>query len=160
MTTYTPCAGDVVHYTPTDRWCREGIAIALWRDGRVVLLDTFWGSSGDQHRVTAEEAATAELMFNLADYDELDRYSHQSPDTWAKYAPADRKLITQQHGCQKRWFIRNGAKPDWATQIDNARAEVAKRESAAESALRAVEWAREDLARVLVAAADEENDDA
>lgn len=154
MTTYTPSAGDVVRYTPESTWCREGIAIAqdyARPNGRLVLLDTYWGSA-EPRPLTDAEADTAELMFKLADYDELDRYSHESPSRWDKHAPADRQIITHQHGLQRRWFIRKGAQPDWATQIDNARRSVAEREDEADRARRAVEWATEELTRVIAAA--------
>lgn len=152
MTTYTPSAGDVVRYTPENTWCREGIAIAqdhVRPNGRLVLLDTYWGST-EPGMLTDAEADTAELMFNLADYDELYRYSsYASRSQWETYAPADRQIITHQHGLQRRWFIRKGARPDWATQIDNARQKVADREAEADRARRAVEWANEDLTRVI-----------
>lgn len=154
MTIYRPCAGDVVRYTPTDRWCREGIAIAQDRTnltGRAVLLDTYWGNT-EPRALTDAEADTAELMFKLADYTELDPYLYSSPATWDTYAPADRQLITEQHGCRKRWFIRKGAQPDWATQIANARGVVSARELELASAERRLRWAQEDLVRVLAAA--------
>lgn len=155
MSTYTPSTGDVVRYTPRTTWCREGIAIAQDHarlNGRLVLLDTYWGST-EPGMLTDDEADTAELMFNLADYDELDRYSiHASRSQWETYAPADRQIITHQHGLQRRWFIRKGAQPDWATQIDNARRSVAEREDEADRARRAVDWATEELTRLIAAA--------
>lgn len=144
--------GDVVRYDLTERHCREGMAIAYERHGKVILLDTFWGGYGDRHMLTDDEIATAELIFNVNDYDELDEYSRSSPAAWSKYAPADRQLITSQHGLQKRWFTRKGAVEDWPTQIDNARSELEERESEAASASRRVEWARNDLASVIAAA--------
>lgn len=143
--------GDVVSYTPTDRWCHEGTAIAVQRGNRMLLLDTYWGSH-DPAVLTESETASAALMFNLADYDELDRYLHSSPVTWEKYAPADRQLITMQHGLQRRWFTRKGAAPDWRTQIDNAHKAFRKRTDALDSARRQVEWARQDLADVVTKA--------
>lgn len=144
--------GDVVSYNPAQHHCREGTAIAYERQGKVVLLDTFWGGSGDRHMVTGDELSTAELQFSLHDYDELDPYSRSSPSAWAKYAPGDRQVVTSQHGLQKRWFIRKGAAEDWPTQIDNARRELEERENEADSAQRRVEWARQDLAAVIAAA--------
>lgn len=143
--------GDVVRYTPSDRWCREGIAIVQDRvrpNGRYQMLDTFWGSS-DPAPLSDAEANTAEFMFKLTDFDELDRYLNSSPVTWEKYAPADRQMITQQHGLQKRWFIRKGATPDWATQIENARQVVADRKRKLDSAQSCLNWANEDLVRII-----------
>lgn len=121
--------GDVVRYDPAEHHCREGMAIAYERHGNVVLLDTFWDGYGDRHMLTADERDTAQLSFNLNDYDELDQYNRSSPGNWGKYAPDDRRTITSQHGLRKRWFIRQGATEHWPTQIDNARKEVATRES-------------------------------
>ena len=154
MTKFRP--GDVVTYHPDQRHCREGTAIAEAPNGfDVVLFDTFWGCGGDQHRLTATEVAAAEFKFAIGDYDELDRYSHSSAGTWLKYAPADRQLITSQHGLQKRWFIRKGATEDLATQIDNAHEKVAEWERAVESATRSLGWARDDLNRLLAAEGDQ-----
>ena len=145
--------GDVVDYdtlTRPNRWCREGTAIGTaTRDGRVILCDTYWSGGSETHVLTDAEIATARLRFNLGDYDELDRYSHRSPVMWKTYAPADRQTVTAQHGCHTRWFVRKGASPDWATQIANAREVVAERELDVASAQRQLDWAREDLARVL-----------
>jgi len=96
------------------------MAIAKERDdGFVYLADTYWTS--ENHVLTEEEVASAELLFNLADYDELDRYRrHESAATWKTYRPEDRETVTSQHGLQTRWFVRKGAEPDLQTQIENA----------------------------------------
>lgn len=151
MDTYRPCPGDVVSYTPESTWCHEGIAIVqdpVRHTGCYQMLDTYWGTQPSE--ISDAEASTAELMFKLADYDELDRYSsHASQSTWDKYAPVDRQLITSQHGLQKRWFIRKGASPDWATQISNAQGVVSAHVDELESAQRRLQWARDDLASVI-----------
>lgn len=55
MDYYTPRPGDVVRYTPSTNWCREGIAIAQdqlnTRNGiqRHVLLDTYWHLGTETH---------------------------------------------------------------------------------------------------------------
>lgn len=141
--------GDVVQWAPADRHCREGTAVArAASDGRIKLSDTFWGSY-EPHILTEDEAATAELLFNLADYDELDQYDkYGSAAKWEQYAPEDRQLITMQHGLQKRWFIRKGAQPDLPTRIANAERKLAERMAALESARRQVLWAEEELAEL------------
>ncbi|PKQ59750.1 hypothetical protein B5566_02600 [Mycobacterium sp. MHSD3] len=116
------------------------------------MLDTYWGAS-EPTELSDTEAATAEFMFKLADYDELDRHSHSAKATWEKYAPADRQVITHQHGLQHRWFIRKGASPDWATQLSNAQGVVDAYEYELGCAQRRLQWARDDLANVLEAAA-------
>lgn len=150
MTLFAP--GDVVRYRPSQHHCREGMAIAEERSGRIMLFDTFWASSGDRHVLTHDEIATAELEFRISDYDELDQSHRSMSGVWKKYAPADRQTITSQHGLQHRYFIRKGAAEDWPTQIDNARQELEEREREADSAQRRVEWAREDLAKVIASA--------
>ena len=138
--------GDVVRYYPEDRHCREGMAIVGERsDGRVILVDTFWGSMNDSHVLTDAEEATAELLFNKADYDEVPRHMAYC---WKDYAPADRRAITSQHGLQRRLFIRKGATEDHATKVENAREKLAEAERDLESAKSAVQWAIDDLARV------------
>lgn len=146
-------SGDVVRYdtlTRPNRWCREGMAVAERRNPySVVLMDTFWMSGAESHLLTPEEIDTAELLFNVGDYDELDRFSPSSEATWQKYARDDRKVITAQHGLQKRWFIRKGATESLPTQITSARELVAQRESELQSAQHRLDWAREDLDKLL-----------
>ena len=142
--------GDVVRYDPTNRWCCEGTAIATtWKD-RVVLLDTYWRSIGDDHRLTVEEIETVEFLFNTDDYDEMSggHRGRNAPDTWATYAPTDRQRVTSQHGLQSRWFLRKGAQPDLATQIDNARQAVADAYEKLRWAGRDVDLALAELARL------------
>ena len=142
-------ADDVVRYTSErrDRWCREGTAIACGDDA--ILVDTFWGGYGsDSHVLTPDERATAEVLFNIADYDELDRYNHGSEGTWRKYAPGDRTVITSQHGLQRRWFVRKGAQPNLPTQIQNAREAVAQAEEKLSSAQWWLDSARRELAEL------------
>lgn len=148
MTTFTE--GDVIRYdsiTQPSRWCREETAIAeRLKSGEIAFFDTYWGTGSDAHRVTADELATAELQFNLADYDEFDRYDRGSVTRWSRYAPADRQKVTSQHGLQARWFVRKGSIEDITTQIENARADVLAREADVQSAQRRLAWAQEELA--------------
>lgn len=145
--------GDVISYTPTDgRHCREGMAVV----GRHPLsdfqraIDTFWGSSGDQHILTNAELLTAELIFNVADYDEIDINSrHIAEAKWNTYATDDRQLITSQHGLQKRWFIRKGAEPSWDQQIINAREELDKALRESDSAVRNVGYRHAELSLLI-----------
>lgn len=139
--------GDVVAYKSErrDRWCREGLAIATqWRSGKVVLVDTFWATMSDAHVLTTAEEASAELRFNVADYDEL---PYRADDQWRSYAQEDRALITSQHGLQRRLFVRKGATEDLPTKIENARQALAS----AEEEQRRSEWRVEDRKRDLAA---------
>ena len=134
----------VYHYdVDGSRHCREGVAV----EQRGVLFDTFWGA-GDSysHRLTETEAKTAEFLFDTDEYRELDRYSRGAPAEWRTYAPKDRGAIPSQHGLRCRYFIRKGARPDMATQIENARQKVADAENALHSAETRLRWAREELA--------------
>lgn len=142
-------AGDVVRYdTGQDRHCREGMAIAEARLDGVVLFDTYWGTPGDRHLLTYDELAAAQVLFNLDDYDEFDRYSHVAPAKWMTYRPGDRETVTSQHGLQVRWFIRKGAEPDLQTQIENACEAYVDAESKLQSAERRAAAAWRDLAEL------------
>lgn len=144
--------GDVLRYQPDERHCREGMAI-INDSGRA--LDTFWWYSGDEHLLTSNELATAELEFNLNDYNQADGSTrHIQKGKWEKYAPSDRGLITSQHGLQPHYYVRKGAVEDWATQINNARQKVDDAVAMAKSAQRQVGYAREDLERVIAAASE------
>lgn len=138
-------AHDVVRYTPGDRWCREGIAIAEPRaDGTFVLVDTFWGGGTERHVLTAAEAATIdEVEFNLEDVDPYD--PRTAPAEWLDYEPADRARYTEQHGLRSRLFIRKGAKPTSAAKISRLRAERDDAQREFDSALRSLVWAENAL---------------
>lgn len=140
--------GDVVRYdTAQNHHCREGMAIARQRpDGSVVLLDTYWRSSGDEYVLSEADLATVKQVFNLADYDEL--AERGSAEKSASYNPADRQTITSQHGLVVRRFIRKGAQPDLETQIENAQRLVDIAERTVESAKFTLECARRDLAEL------------
>lgn len=147
-------AGTVVRYTPdpsrhAPRWCREGMAIA---DDQGVLFDTYWQSGGDAHRLMPVEVETAEFVFDVCDFDELDRHSRGSAAEWARYHPNDRQVITSQHGLQRRWFVRKGALPDLSTQIANAEDKVRATENEMRLTAQRLDWAREDLANLTTAA--------
>jgi len=149
MTSHGYRPGTVVTYIPDPsrhdpNWCREGMAIA---NANGDLLDTYWGSGSEAHRLLPVEVATVEVQFHMDDFDELDRWR---PDVskWMSYAPADRQRITHQHRLQQRLFVRKGAQPDLDTQIANATVKVREAERAVESAQWHLEWARKDLAEL------------
>jgi len=124
------------------RHCREGVATEE-RPG--VFLDTFW-EGGDRHHLTELERASMRDRFDTDDFDELDQYSHESVARWETFAPQDRQTIPSQHGYHRRYFVRRGASPDLATQIENAERKVAAAERELESAARHLQWAQADLA--------------
>jgi hypothetical protein len=139
--------GDVVRYDRgAVRHCREGMAIAEARLDGVVLYDTYWRTPGDRHLLTYDELATAEVLFNLDDYDELTE--RESSARWEMYKPADRQTITSQHGLVVRCFIRAGAEPDLETQIGNAQREVDDAERKLKTAQWQLDVARRDLAEL------------
>lgn len=155
-TTYQP--GTVLTYQ-TDRsaagerdayWCREGMAVVN-DDG--IALDTFWQSSSEAHRLTSTELERAEVLFELREFDELDRWR---PDRqkWLTYAAEDRQSITSQHQLEQRLFLRKGAKPHRETVLDNLRTAMAEAESEFRSAERRLQHAQEDLAALEAAPAD------
>lgn len=141
--------GDVVRYEPAEwpgrhdrMWCREGMAIA---DENGLLWDTYWSTGNDCHNLVDREMATARVLFNLADFRELERHEAY---TWREFHPDDRALITSQHGLQERRFVRVGSGPDLGTQIENAREALAEAERQVESAKQTVIWRREHLAEL------------
>ncbi|WP_433673823.1 hypothetical protein [Microbacterium gorillae] len=141
-------ANDVVKYA-VPRYCREGVAVARLRNGKLVLRDTYWLRDDDlSYVLTADEVANAELLFNTDDYDELDRHARSTPTTWATYAEADRAQIPMQHGRTMRYFVRKGSTPDLATQVANARALVSQRRDEVRTAQLALARAESELARL------------
>lgn len=126
------------------RHCREGVAT---QDRPGVFLDTFWGGSGDRHRLNATEVLTLRERFDTDDFVELarDGYGSAARAQWQTFAPEDRESVSSQHGLQVRYFVRRGASPDLATQIENAQQKVAEAERALESATSRLHWAKDEL---------------
>ena len=56
--------------------------------------------------------------------------------------------MTAQHGLQPTYYIRKGSKPSYRVQLRNAREKISDAERKAASAVRDVEWAREELERL------------
>lgn len=143
-------SGDVIRYVPDPsrfepRWCREGTAVVR-EDGKAV--DTYWGSGSDNHVLLDVEVTTAEVVFNLADYIELDQYRPGVQAEWAKYREDQRHRITSQHGLQSRYFVLNGAEPDLEQQISNAYEALTTAREALNSAARDLEWKAQAVARL------------
>lgn len=136
--------GDVVRWdTSKQRHCREGYAIATRRyDGTLILLDTYWNGS-EEYQLRDE---SWEFLFNLNDYDELDRYDRSSRAAWMKFHPDDRRSISSQHGLQHRYFVRKGASESLETQIANARNEMTAAESDVRRAQSMLDWKCKELA--------------
>ena len=125
--------GEFYEYSPKTVWCREGIAEVIERG----VFDTYWGHNpSDSSPLSPEEKATAVLLFDSSEYDELDRYCSSSRHRWEQFHPSERKKTTEQHGCHKRWFIKKGAEPDIGTRINNAKARL----SEAEQELKSAQW--------------------
>jgi hypothetical protein len=143
MTQPTLKPGDVVRYEPDNRWTKEGLAVAEARGERVILFDTFWGNSDRTH----VEPAEFEVLFNLADYDV------RSAGEWERHHPNDRRVITHQHGLQRRYYVRKGAAEHLPTQVANARERVAEAEEKMRSAQWSLSGARRDLAAIEAKAA-------
>lgn len=133
-------AGDVIRYEPKSTWYYDGYAIAEERRvGGLILVDTYWyaGTSGD---VVFPE--TYELLFNLGDYDA--KPAHE----WETFAPADRQYIPKHSGYRTVHYVRKGATPDLATQIENAQERVTEAEADVRSAEWRLKYTREVLAEL------------
>lgn len=132
---------DVYRYRPQQHHCTEGIAV---ENDRGVLLDTFWGldnSVGLSHVVGREQ-----YLEHLGNLDDYERIGRNSEHPFQDYAPADRLVVTSQHGLERALFVRKGAAPDHGTQVANARQALEDAVAAAESAQRRVDSARRELA--------------
>jgi hypothetical protein len=135
-------AGDVYTYTPKQHHCTEGLAI---EDERGRLYDWYWGDSRDPmlDKIVSRDAEDLEFVANLNDYELTPQGGRQSN---REYAQEDRLVIHSQHGYQRTYYIRKGARPDLATKIENAREELREAELKLSSAKADVEWAKKGLA--------------
>lgn len=150
ITTFKP--GDVLTYRPDPsrhdpNWCREGMAIV---NAEGTAFDTYWASGSEAHRLQADELTTAEVIFNIGEYEELDGNRHGIRRTWETYREDQRQVVTSQHRLQARFFVLKGAQPDLDTQVMNARAALEKAREELVSAGRAIEWCTADLTRLQV----------
>ena len=137
-------AGDVLTYeSERDNWCREGMAIVRKVAGKLIAVDTYWitslsrsGSSPYDHVLTDAELDTASVSFNLDDF-EVTNAQHGSH---LDYAPADRAVVTSQHGLQKTLLVRKGSAivRKHVDRVREARQNL-------ESAQRRLLWAEDDL---------------
>jgi hypothetical protein len=141
-------AGDVLRYTPSQVHCREGMAFVT-ESGEP--LDTYWRpeGDGDSHALTDGELSTAKIVFNVAEFTMLDRYSAASREKWETYSPDDRERVTSQHGLQEVLFVHRGARPDLGTQIANARRDVGHAEVALRAAQQRLDSERSRLSEML-----------
>lgn len=143
-------AGDVLTYKSErdGNWCREGMAVVHEVAGRLIAVDTYWATSvlsrsvsPDCHVLTDAELDTASVSFNLADF-EVTNAQHGS---YLDYAPADRAVVTSQHGLQKTLLVRKGAKPSGSAIVRKHVDRVREARQNLESAQRRLLWAEDDL---------------
>lgn len=143
-------AGDVLTYEPErdENWCREGMAVVREVAGRLFAVDTYWvtsifssASSLDDHVLTDAELDTASVSFNLDDF-EVTNAQHGS---YLDYAPADRAVVTSQHGLRKTLLVRKGAKPSGSAIVRKHVDRVREARQNLESAQRRLLWAEDDL---------------
>lgn len=137
--------GQFYRYSPKTNWCHEGLA-EVTKHG---ILDTYWGGSSETSPLNEAERASAVLLFDSADYDELDRYNSGSKYRWEQHNPNERQKITEQHGCRTRWFIKKGAVPCIDTKIQNALDRLEEAEVELRSAKYRVESRTEEIARLV-----------
>jgi len=129
------------------RHCREELAV---EQEPGILLDTFWSLGSETHRLTEAERATAVLVFDTDDYDQLPTYPREAArQMWETYHPDNRAVITSQHRLQNDYYVRKGSKPDLETRIENAQRAVEEAESKLLSAGSGLRWRQEELAALV-----------
>ena len=126
------------------RYCREGVAT----EENGAMFDTFWGSGGDRHRLTATEKSSARLRFDTDDFEEVRTHVRGEPQEWLDRAAGDRETISSQHGLQRSYWIRKGSEPSYEMRLANAMEKLDDAERGLRSAQLSVEWAREEVERV------------
>lgn len=140
--------GEVYSYIPKSYWCHEGTAIVA-QNGQ--LVDTYWGIDANpyEYAISCEEAHTATLLFDTADFDQLDKWRQsESKSRWEQFVPGDRQRVTSQHGLQVVYFLRNGAHRSLATRIANAQRDLEFAKDELQSAQYCVDLCTEELAEL------------
>lgn len=141
-------AGDVLIYKSErdNNWCREGMAIVRKAAGKLIAVDTYWTTSlssvsPDDHVLTDTELDTASVSFNL---DDFEKASAQDV-SYLDYAPADRAVVTSQHGLQKTLLVRKGATPSGPAIVRKHVDRVREARQNLESARRRLAWLEDEL---------------
>lgn len=93
--------GDVIAYTPTSRYRRDGYAIVheQW-DGGMGAKDTY---DVNDTRLTDEELATATVLFNTSEFAEQPRLHITA------YHPSDVRVLRTRKGMATLRYLRRGA---------------------------------------------------
>lgn len=95
-------------YQPGERdryWCFDGQLVATAHNGGIMLVDTYWCTSGSNRQFTQEEAeakGTLKLVCNLNEVEEI-------KDGTFYYDEKDVFDLSYQHNCYKRFMKRKGA---------------------------------------------------
>ncbi len=122
--------------------CFDGRLIAKKVGGRIILVDTYWGSSSNR-TFTWKEAKTQgslEYICNLDNVDDLHKASR------IYYSDRDIFNLSSQHGCYEKYAIRRGAKKSKTKmlsvlkqKISDAKSTIGFSEREIQSALKNIE---------------------
>jgi hypothetical protein len=119
------------------RWCFDGQLV--FRDG--LLCDTYWGLNwrGDNGRYfqvgEAQAKGTLEYVCNLNEVEKIPHYDYEL------YADGDAFNLSHQHGCDRYYVKRRGARKDAARMIAAVHKKVEDARHEVERAVRNLEYA-------------------
>lgn len=122
--------------------CFDGRLIAKKVGGRIILVDTYWGSSSNR-TFTWKEAKTQGSLEYICNLDNVDNL-HKANRIY--YSDRDIFNLSSQHGCYEKYAIRRGAKKSKTKmlsvlkqKISDAKSTIGFREREIQSALKNIE---------------------
>lgn len=118
-------------------WCFDGQLVARkYHDGKILLVDTYWGGGSERHYGTYEEwEKKGELTFyvNLTDTEK------NTEDCERYYVQEDIFNLSHQHGCYKDIRIRKGAKRNKEVMLETINEKIQQTHRDMESKARTLE---------------------
>ena len=107
-------------------WCFDGKLIAHDYDGKIMLVDTYWGVASESRRFTVEEALEkGELHFlcNLDDVETIKEYEI------CYYGRENVINLSSQHGCRERYVVKKNAKRSKDSMVNHIKEKIQEYQS-------------------------------
>jgi hypothetical protein len=124
--------------------CFDGQLVVKEINGKLVLVDTYWGS-GDNRRFTIEEAKKQGHLIFKCNLDEVEKADHNDGNY---YNDEDIINLSTQHGCYKRIVKRKGATRSKDKMLQTAKDKIEELERKIKSAQRDIEWLNDSIEKI------------
>lgn len=124
--------------------CFDGKLIAKKENGRIILVDTYWGSTSNR-TFTWKEAKTQgslEFICNLNNVDDLYK------GNLIYYSDRDVFDLSSQHGCYEKYAIKRGAQRSKIKMLSVLKQKISDAKSTIGSSEREIQSALENISEI------------